>query len=42
MTSKKKKLSTRDARRIRIQQIVFAIIAIMIILVMVVSLFARL
>jgi predicted nucleic acid-binding Zn ribbon protein len=41
MSSKKKKLSTQDARRIRIQQILFAIIAIMIIVVMVVSLFAR-
>ena len=42
MTSKKKKLSNRDARRIRMQQILFVIIAIMIIIVMIVSLFARL
>jgi predicted nucleic acid-binding Zn ribbon protein len=42
MPSKKKKLSNRDARRIRMQQILFVIIAIMIIIVMIVSLFARL
>lgn len=41
MAQKKKIQSEREKRRLRIQQIIFSIIAIMIILVMVISLFAR-
>jgi len=41
MAKKKKTLSQRQKRRLRIQQIIFALIALMIILVMVVGLFAR-
>jgi predicted nucleic acid-binding Zn ribbon protein len=41
MSDKKKHPSSREARRMRTQQIIFSIIAIMIILVMVIGLFAR-
>lgn len=41
MAGKKKKISTREARQIRTQQILFSILAILIILVMVVGLFAK-
>jgi t-SNARE complex subunit (syntaxin) len=41
MADKKKRPSSREARKMRIQQIIFTIIAIMIILVMVIGLFAR-
>lgn len=41
MTNKKKKISTREDRKLRSQQIIFSIIAIMIIVVMIVTLFAR-
>ncbi len=41
MAKKKKQPTQRDKRRLRTQQIIFTIIAIMIILVMVVGMFAR-
>jgi predicted nucleic acid-binding Zn ribbon protein len=41
MAKKKKQPTQRDKRRLRIQQIIFTVIAIMIILVMVVGMFAR-
>jgi predicted nucleic acid-binding Zn ribbon protein len=41
MSNKKKQTSSREARKMRTQQIIFSIIAIMIILVMVIGLFAK-
>jgi predicted nucleic acid-binding Zn ribbon protein len=41
MANKKKTPSNREQRRLRTQQIIFTIIALMIILVMVVGLFAK-
>jgi predicted nucleic acid-binding Zn ribbon protein len=41
MAKKKKQPTQRDKRRLRTQQIIFTVIAIMIILVMVVGMFAR-
>jgi predicted nucleic acid-binding Zn ribbon protein len=41
MAQKKKSQSDRDKRRMRTQQVIFSVIAVMIILVMVISLFAR-
>ena len=41
MASKKKRTSGHEARRLRTQQIIFSIIAIMIIIVMVITLFAK-
>ncbi|MEN6394625.1 MAG: hypothetical protein ABFD53_12535 [Anaerolineaceae bacterium] len=41
MSAKKKTASSHEQRRLRIQQAIFAIIAVMIILVMIISLVAR-
>ncbi len=41
MAKKKKTQSNRAARKMRIQQIIFTVIAVMIILVMVIGMFAR-
>jgi hypothetical protein len=41
MARKKKVPSARDARRIRTQQIIFAVIAVMVIIVMLIGLIAK-